>query len=191
MKTSSAENDGSRPSLLRLSWLFFRVGNQTWGSGGTTVVLLSREMDETRWLDRKRSEFYYALARVVPGTNVLAFVAGVSHAIHGWAGVAAALLAYTIPASLVIVLLTMAYQRWQEHPVGGEFILSSMSAIAGIIVAGAVLLLRTRFGPPERVRTLTLVLGALLLSQFVAPLMVLAMAGVVGWFWPDTDGPSR
>ena len=61
-------------------------------------------------------------------------------------------------------------------------------AIAGIIVAGAALLLRTRFRPSERLRTLTLMLGGLILSQFLAPLVVLATAGVVGWFWPDADG---
>ncbi|HYO79785.1 MAG TPA: chromate transporter [Bryobacteraceae bacterium] len=175
----------SSPSLLRLAWLFFRIGNQTFGSGSTTVVLLSREMAERGWLDRSRTDLFYTLARVVPGTNVLAFVAAASHAVRGWAGVLVAIAAYTIPASAAVVLLTMVYERWHTHRVGGEFLGSAMSAITGIIVGAAVLLARSRFGSGERARSLVLVAGAVLLSTQLSPLAILAVAGIAGWMWPE------
>src|SRR5688500_6405026 len=131
----------ARPSLRALAALYFRVGNQTFGSGSTTVVLLSRELAERKWLLPLQCDLLFALARVVPGTNVLAFSAATAHAVRGWRGATAALLAYTVPASLLVVLLTLVYQRWHSHPLGGAAILAAMSAIVGIVAGGAWLLI--------------------------------------------------
>lgn len=187
MRTSFAESSAARPSLAAIASLFFRVGNKTFGSGAATVVLLSREMAERQWLERWQSDLFFALARVVPGTNVMAFVAASAHALRGWIGMAVAISALSIPASAIVVLLTLAYERWYEHPVGGAIIGGAMAAIVGIIIGAAWILAAPRFIPGERVRTAALVGGAALLSMWLAPLTIIAMAAVAGYFWPEHE----
>ena len=185
MKTSSGANERARPSLVSLADLYFRIGTKTFGSGSTTVVLLSREITARNWLAQWQTDLFYALARVAPGTNVLAFVATSAHAMRGWAGAITAILSLSIPASIVVVLLTLAYQRWNEHPAGGAFISAAMASIVGIVAGAAWLLSWPRFVRGMRVRTFALVIGAAALSFFLPPLPILAIGAIAGWLWPE------
>jgi chromate transporter len=97
-----------RPSLRELAWLFFRIGNTTFGSGSTIIVLLKREVTDRGWVPEWQADLLFALSRVVPGTNVLAFVASTAHAVRGWTGATVSLIALSVPASFVMVGLTLA-----------------------------------------------------------------------------------
>jgi len=176
-----------KPSPRSIARLFFRVGNSTFGSGPATVVLLSREMNERRWLEPWQTDLYYTMARVVPGTNVVAFVAATGYAVRGWAGSLAAILALSVPASAVVVLLTLAYQQWHDTRLGGAFINGAMAAIVGIIIGAACLLAAPLYRKGERVRTLALTASAAALSMWLAPLKIMAIIAAVGLFWPDGE----
>lgn len=178
------------PGLTELAAVVCRIGITTFGSGTTTVILLSREMTERKWLLQRQCDSFYALARVVPGTNVLAFVASSAHAVRGWVGAAAAVVALSVPASFVVVALTLAYERWHNHPAGGAVIGAAMASIAGIILGAAWLLSRPRFVRGDRIRAFLLVAGAAALSQWISPLMVIGAAAVAGYFWPDRSAPA-
>jgi chromate transporter len=173
-----------RPGLGSVAALYFRIGNKTFGSGNTTMILLGREMVEKRWLEQWQFDLYYTLARVVPGTNVLAFVAASAHAIRGWWGAIAAILALCVPASFVIVLLTLGYQEWHDHSVGSAVITAAMSSIVGIIAGAAWLMAWPRFQAGEQVRTVLFVLLGVGLSFWLSPLSILLIAAAAGWFWP-------
>jgi chromate transporter len=184
-KTSFAASERERPSVGSIAHLFFRVGNQTFGSGAATVALLTREIERRNWLPRWQLNLFYAVARVVPGTNVIAFVAASAHAVRGWPGAIAAVLSLSIPASCIVVLLTLAYQRWNEHPLGGAAVGAAMAAIVGIIAGAAWLMAWPRFTSGERVRTALLVIGAALLSMWISPLPLMALGALAGYFWPE------
>lgn len=178
-------SEAARPSIAALAGLFFRIGNKTFGSGAAAVALLSREMDARRWLPRSQTDLIYTLSRVVPGTNVLAFVAATAYAIRGWPAAIAAIIALSIPASCVVIGLTLAYQRWYAHPIGNAVIGAAMASIVGIVVGAAWLLAAYRFTPGHRVRCCVLVFGAALLSFYLSPLTVMALGAVAGYFWPE------
>ena len=67
-----------KPSLSQLTKVFFKIGNTTFGGGYVTMGMMGREMVETRqWLKASEFDLAFALARVTPGTNLLAFCAAV------------------------------------------------------------------------------------------------------------------
>lgn len=182
-----------RPSLRELAWLFFRIGNTTFGSGSTIIVLLKREVTEREWIPEWHADLLFALARVVPGTNVLAFVAATAHAVRGWTGAVLSLLALSIPASFGMVALTLAYQHWNGTPRGGAFITGAMCSIVGVIIAASWLLAAPKVKRGTAVRTLTLVLGGAALTPFLQPLAILLIAAALGAVWPtpDEQEPAR
>ncbi|MBC7927306.1 MAG: chromate transporter [Bryobacteraceae bacterium] len=186
--TSSGVN---KPGLIELAELFFRIGNTTFGSGATTIVLISEEMNRREWLPRWRTDLLFTLARVVPGTNLLAFVASTGHVLQGWRGATAALLALSVPASCGMLLLTLGYQHWNGTRFGDAFITAAMSAIVGVIVGGGWLLAYPRFQRSSRLRTILMVVGAALLSRYLSPLVILLLAGVTGYFWPERGPGSQ
>jgi Chromate transporter len=40
----------TRPQLRDVTWLFFRIGNTTFGGGNPTIAVLQREFQERGWL---------------------------------------------------------------------------------------------------------------------------------------------
>ena len=84
------------PSLKKLTEIFFRIGNTTFGGGYVTIGMLGRELVDTRrWISAEKFDLAFALARVTPGTNLIAFCAAIGALICGVAGAVAAVVALT------------------------------------------------------------------------------------------------
>jgi hypothetical protein len=65
-----------RVSLKQLTWIFLRVGSLTFGGGDPTMAALQSELVVTRgWLTGEQYALIYGLARITPGTNLVAFSA--------------------------------------------------------------------------------------------------------------------
>ena len=172
-----------RPRLGDFLYAFLRIGNSTFGSGTMMVTLLAEEMRDRHWLEQARIDLFFTLSRVLPGTNVMAFVASTAHAVRGWPGVALALTATSVPASAVMLILTLAYQRWNTTPLGSAFLGGAMSAVVGVILAAAWLISLPGFASGARVRTAVLAIGGAALSFWLSPLVILAIAAALGAVW--------
>jgi chromate transporter len=169
--------------LAAIAREFFRIGVGTFGSGHTTMILLGESLVQRGWMPQSKFDAFYTLSRVVPGTNLLAFIAASGHSSRGWPGAIAAVLALSIPASCVVILLTLAYLRWNDHPIGRNVMEFAMASIVGILAGASLLLLLPRLRTRRRTRALVLAGGAFLLSMYLDPLLILALAALVGWFW--------
>ena len=88
------------PTLRKLTGVFLRVGNTTFGGGLPTMAALQRELvEDNHWLSLEDYALAFSLARVTPGTNVIAFCAAAGARIMGWRGALAATLAETGPSA--------------------------------------------------------------------------------------------
>src|SRR5437763_16316125 len=94
------------PRLSHLAGVFFRIGNTTVGGGEPTVAALQKELVRRGWLSPEQFGLSYALARLTPGTNMLAFCAAAGWYVLGLAGSAAGVVAVTVPSSVLVVWLT-------------------------------------------------------------------------------------
>lgn len=177
--TSSTASD-HRLSLAQIARVYFGVAGSTWGSGSVTVVNIRKELvDRRAVLSEAEFTFAYAMARLAPGTNVLAFCAATGWRLAGWPGAAASVAALSIPAAVVGVLLTVAYGRWPQ------FFAGAMAAVVGVICAGAFLLVRPYFSSRQWLRTVVLLGGALAAAPFLGPVWVMLLAGLAGYLWRD------
>ena len=103
--------------LADLCRVFLRIGNFTFGGGSATVAALQREMVGRRgWLDRTQFAFCYALSRITPGTNLLAFCTGTGWLMRGWRGALVAVLVASIPSCLIVWLVTAGFDAWSAKP---------------------------------------------------------------------------
>ena len=173
-------------SLRRLALVFLRIGNLTLGGGNPTMAALERELVERRaWLTPEQYGLAFALARLTPGTNVLAFCAGVAWRLRGWPGALAAVLLVTVPCSLLTVWLTHAYETLKANPLAAGAISGMLAAAVGMMVAAAWHLIRPHARWRQLAGTLVLPAGAAILSLAFAvpPIQVLALAALAGFFW--------
>lgn len=173
-------------SLVRVFLIFLRIGNLTFGGGEPTMAALQAELVSThRWLSPDRYGLVYALARITPGTNLLACCAGAAYELLGWVGAIVAVAAVTVPSAAVVVLLTAGYQVWKSNPLAMAAIGGTLAAAVGMMATGAWQLLRPQLARGRRLRAIAIFGASLLLSLRldVSPIPLLGLAALTGFFW--------
>ncbi len=179
-------------SLKRLTWIFLRVGNLTFGGGDPSMAALQSELVHTRgWLDEETYALIYGLARITPGTNLVAFSAAAGWKILGWAGALSAVLSMTVPPAICVVLLTIGYQAWNSNTLAMAAIGGTLAAANGMMATSAWQLLAPQIGRGHRLRAAVLCVAALVASlRFsMSPIAVLGLAALVGLFWRTPSEP--
>lgn len=172
--------------LREMAWIFLRIGNLTFGGGDPIMAAFQRELVERRrWLSADQYALAFALARVTPGTNVLAFCAAVGWFLRGWLGAFIAVPAATVPSGLLVIALTAAYEELQGMRLAAGAIGGLLAAAVGMMVAAAWNLIRPRLVAGNRLRIAVLTLGALvlLLGFSASPLPVLGLGAAAGALW--------
>ena len=175
------------PSLARATWPFFRLGNTTFGGGYITMIVLGRELvDRLKWLDRKDFELAFALARVTPGTNIIAFCAATGKMLRGWAGALAAVLAVTAPSAALAVLLMVGFEAWQGRPRIMAALAATVAAVTGAMWSTVWMLTRPHVGRVKQtLRAVVFMGGAFLAARLgVTPVPIILGALVLGYVWP-------
>lgn len=178
----------ARPRLTQLSRLFFRVGVTVFGGGDPTIAILQREFYRRDWLSAEKFAIAFGLARLTPGTNVLAFCAAAGWYILGLAGALAAVLAITIPASVLVVWLTRAYDLTGHYQLAKSVVNALLAAAVGTMIGAALLLVRSQCSRHRWLKPVLISTGAFLSAYVLklSPLQVIALAAIVGFFWVDS-----
>jgi chromate transporter len=177
-----------RPRLTSVTRLFARVGVTVFGGGDPTIAILQREFYRREWLSPEKFAIAFGVARLTPGTNVLAFCAAAGWYIRGLPGALAAVLAITIPASVLVVWLTRAYDLTGRYPLALAIANALVAAAVGTMVGAAVLLVRSQLKRGGWIRPIVISTGAFLLAYVVklSPLQVIGVAAVAGFFWTES-----
>jgi len=177
------------PTLGRVARAFFRIGNTTFGGGDTTMAALQREfIDRRRWITQEDYAIAFSLARITPGTNVVAFCAALGARVAGWRGAIAGVLAETAPSAAIAVLITWGYEAWRRNPTVRAAIVGASAAVAGMMFASVWLLMRPHFDGVRRALRAFLYFGAAFAAAWkfgVSPLAIIAIAAAAGFAWKD------
>ena len=175
-----------RPPLVALAGLFLRVGNLTFGGGHVITATLQREMVHRRgWLTLDQYGLAQSLAKVTPGTGILAFCAATAWMLRRWAGALVAVLAASVPSAAFVVLLTWAFTSLTSSRPAQVALAAVLAAAVGMMWAAAWLLVRPQLTPATWLRTGVMVVGAFvaLWRWSISPLQILLVAALIGVFW--------
>jgi chromate transporter len=171
-------------TLARLTAVFFRIGNTTFGGGDPTMAALRRELiDRKGWLTHDDFGIAYALARVTPGTNVLAFCAAVGARILKLPGAILGVAAVTVPSAILAVLFTIGYESWRAKPLVSAAFAGMAAAVAGMMFSTVWLMVRPQWRSIARV---ALFFGGSFLAAWkfgVTPVPIIAIAAIGGFLW--------
>jgi len=176
-------------SLTELTRIFFRVGNTTFGGGYITIGMLRRELVELRgWLALDKFDLAFALARVTPGTNLLAFCAAVGWLLRGVGGAIAGVMAVTVPSAIVAVFFIYFFEASQNNRVAMAAIGGTVAAVAGMMWSTIWTLLKPHVGGRVRNMQVLLIAGGAFLASWkfgITPLPIIAAGTLLGWVWQD------
>jgi len=166
--------------------LFLRVGNLTFGGGDPTMSALYSELVTARgWMSAETYGLIYSLARITPGTNILAFCAAAGWVLSGLGGAVITVLAVTVPSAVVVILLTLGYEVWKSNMWAMAAISAILAAATGMMATASWQLVWPHLKPGRWLRALAISTGAfVLVERFAfAPIQALALAALIGAFW--------
>lgn len=178
----------ARFPLRTLTSIYFRIGSTTFGGGDPTLAALQRELvNRRKAISSEQYGVLYGLARITPGTNMLAFCAGSGWLLSGWPGAIAAVTAVTMPSAIIAVVLLQAFEIFLHHRVPASAIESMVAATVGLMFAAALLLIRPHLTRTRAFRTLLIAVPAFLSiwMQWLSPIQVIGAAVIIGMLWPE------
>jgi chromate transporter len=185
--SDSSTSTTERPSLTEIADVFGRYGNFTLGGGSATSAVIHGQIVTRRhWVTDQQFALCYALGRLTPGTNVLAFCTGIGWLLRGLPGALVALLAASIPCTLIVIAITALFREWQGNAI-------AQAAIHGAVAAAVAITAKTSWtiaGPVYKsgARLRVILIGAAAFGLYVVlgvpAIYVLLGAALVGAFLP-------
>lgn len=163
-----------------------------YGGGSATIATLHREIVERRkWLAERPFQLSYALSRLTPGTDLLAFGAYIGYLLRRIAGAFVALLAGSLPCAAMALALTALYSTWSHYSVVQVATRGALAAAVAVTVMTGVTLIRPHWRRTSPIKLAMFIGGAFMATQFLhaQPLLVLLLAGAGGLIWRATSEP--
>lgn len=175
-----------KPSFISICCVFLRYANLTFGGGSATIAELEREIiDRKRWITHDQSRFAYALSRITPGTNLLAYCTAVGWLMRGPLGAVMALVGAAVPVAVLAVIVTALYESWSHNAMAGAALHGALVAAVAVTAATGWVLIRPYKGSVAWLKIGIGAVGSLALSLAgVTPLWVLLIAAAAGALWP-------
>lgn len=177
-------SSGSSPSLLRLFWLFLKIGATAFG-GNVVLVAAIRDQVVSRnnWMKDEAVMDATTLGSVLPGplaTNVVAFI---GYRLRGLAGALVCLGAVLLPSFILLCVLSWAYFRYGEQPAMAHIFRGVMPGVVAVILATAIDMGRKTIRHWAQLLIAVLALLVMVFfAGFYTTLAAIAVAGAAGFF---------
>ena len=170
------------PSFRSLVTVFLKAGTTAFGGGDPTVLHLQREIVERKgWLTDQQFQLCYGLARLTPGTNLLAFCAAMGAQLRGLPGAALAVLSTGTPAALLTVLLASLYTQLRHNLIANAALEGLLAVTVGAMLGSAALLAQSRMTSGRRYRVLGILAAIIALAYWpLSPVRVVLLGAGAG-----------
>jgi chromate transporter len=169
-----------RPSLPGIAWLVFYDVNRTLG-GVASMELLRRSLGARGWLTDDGHALFVAISRLTPGTNILAYCVALGWQLAHWRGALVSLAAASVPASMLIALLSATLARVDEQPIVRAVIAIALLIATVLVLATAWNLLRPYVKGTHAIRAgMIAAIVVVLVLMGVTPIRILLVAAVFG-----------
>lgn len=124
-------------SLIKLAWVFLKIGLVFFGGGFVVIPVMHRELVQNlHWLTERAFVDGVAISQLTPGPiAVLATFAG--YRVAGVSGALIATLAVFLPGSLLMLFLSRSYDILSRPGTARKVLDTLIPAIVGLLIAAA------------------------------------------------------
>ena len=181
----------ARPSLRELTAAVALDVNRTVGGGHAAIELLRRRFTAHGWLDAPTHGVLFAVSRLTPGTNVLAYCVSLGWRFQRAAGAVCALLAASIPAAIVVFGLAVTLARIDRYRIVQALLGVGILVASVLVLASAWNLIRPYLQPAARQKAVIITLvAAVLIALGATPVRTLLVTAIIGFLLPQRDVPA-
>lgn len=169
--------------FLQLFWSFFKIGSFTIGGGYAMVPIIEEELvRKRRWIESSEFVDMLALSQSAPGILAVNISIATGYRIRGIGGAITATLGTVLPSFIIILLIAMFFQRFQDNEVVERIFKGIRPAVVALIAAP---LIRMGKSAGITVKTFWIPVAAALLVWLagVSPVYIIIGAIILGIAW--------
>lgn len=117
--------------LSDLYLTFFKLGSVSFGGGYSMIPLIEREaVDEKKWVEKEQIVDIFAVSESLPGSIGLNSSGFIGFYVGGIPGAISALLGNMSPCIIIVLLLSMIFEKVSNNP----YVISAFKGIYPVIV---------------------------------------------------------
>jgi chromate transporter len=166
-----------QPTLAELALVFLKLGTTAFGGPAAHIAMMEDEFVRKRhWITEAEFLDRLAAASLIPGPSSTEVAIFIGQAKQGWAGLVIGGCCFIIPAALLVTLIAAVYVRFGSLPQVAGILYGIKPAVIAIILQALWNLARTAI--KSKLLAVISVLAVVLSGFGVAPLIVLAIAGI-------------
>jgi chromate transporter len=128
---------------------FVRASSLHVGAAAAAAAL-RRDLVDSQKLPASAFDEAYGVARLTPGTNLLAMYTLLGERVARWKGASMALAIGTLVPALIAVALSAAYVSYADHPLADEVMQGARAGALAVFVWAIVRLARPQFEQHRR-----------------------------------------
>ena len=167
--------------FLQLFWSFFKIGSFTIGGGYAMIPIIEEELvRKRRWIESSEFVDMLALSQSAPGILAVNISIATGYRIRGIGGAITATLGTVLPSFIIILLIAMFFQRFQDNEVVERIFKGIRPAVVALIAAPVF-----KLGKSARINRHNLwipIVAALLIWLLdFSPIWVVLIAGIGGY----------
>jgi chromate transporter len=125
-----------QPSLARLFLSFLRLGITAFGGPAMVAHIRKMAVEQKLWLDEETFRSGVALCQTIPGATAMQTCAYVGLQLRGVRGAAASFIGFSLPAFLLMLVLSALYVHFHTLP-AVAMVFSSLRALIVALIAHA------------------------------------------------------
>lgn len=168
--------------LLKLSWVFLKIGTFTFGGGIVIIPMIENEVvNNYSWLTKAEFIDAVTLGQITPGPIIIS-ATFIGYKVCGIVGAIIATASVILPSFIMICLATEAIKKFRENKILANFLRGARVAVIGMVFDAGVSIGRSSLVDLKTV----LIASASIICLFkykINPIWVLLGAGMVGLVW--------
>ncbi|MDH5662598.1 MAG: chromate transporter [Elusimicrobiota bacterium] len=166
-------------TLLKLSWVFLKIGAFSFGGGIVIIPLAESDVVmKFGWLTKREFIDAVTLGQITPGPVVIS-ATFIGYKVYGILGAIVSTISVILPSFVMICLATQAIKKFHENRLLANFFRGARAAVIGMILEAGL-----SIGKSSLIDFKTVFIAGIslicLLKYKLNPIWILLGAGIVG-----------
>lgn len=166
--------------LIKLFISFLRIGGFSFGGGYAMIPFIQREVvEQNNWISIKQFLDIIGISQMTPGPIAINTATFVGYTVYGVLGGITATIGVVIVSFILVLLLSEVMQKLKESEIITGALKGMRPVLVALIIKAFIDLGKESYVDLESI-IITLIIGIILLSKKVHPILVIIISGILG-----------
>lgn len=166
--------------ILKLYFSFLKIGAFSFGGGYAMLPFIEREIvKNNNWISMPEFMDIIGISQMTPGPVAINSATFVGYKMYGVLGSIAATLGVVTTSFILVSIISKALNKFKESVIVKSALLGMRPVLIALIISAFLELAKQSYLDVKSV-IITLIIGGLLLSKKIHPILVIVIAGILG-----------